>query len=159
SEAGWGFILGKLFPRGLMPLDFEEHRLHRRALSMGFKAGPMRSYLELLNTGMAVNLSNWPRGAEMRVYPAMKQLTLNVAAVSFLGVQLGPDTEPLVRALSAMIAAAVAPIRVSLPGTKMRKGVKARAYVVEYFKRQIPARREGGGDDLFSHLCRATYDD
>jgi cytochrome P450 len=159
SEAGWGFILGKLFPRGLMLLDFDEHRLHRRALSAGFKAGPMRSYLEVLNAGMAENLSNWPRGAEMRVYPAMKQLTLNLAGASFLGLQLGPQTEPLVRALSAMIAAAVAPIRVALPGTKMRGGVKARAHVAAYFKRQIPARRESGGDDLFSRLCRATYDD
>jgi cytochrome P450 len=41
----------------------------------------------------------------------------------------------------------------------MRAGVKARAYVIDYFKRQIPARRESGGGDLFSHLCRATYED
>ena len=159
SEHGWGFLLGKLFPRGLMLRDFDEHRLHRRALSVGFKAGPMRSYLEFLNTGIAASLSQWPRGSEMRVYPAMKQLTLDVAGVSFLGLQLGPDTKKLTRALSAMIAATVAPVRVALPGTKMGKGVKARSYVIEYFKRQIPARREGEGDDLFSHLCRATYED
>jgi cytochrome P450 len=159
SEAGWGFILGKLFPRGLMLLDFDEHRLHRRALSVGFKAGPMRSYLQVLNAGMEANLSKWPCGAEMRVYPAMKQLTLNLAGASFLGLQLGPETDRLIRALSAMIAAAVAPIRVTLPGTKMREGVRARAYVAGYFKRQIPARRVGGGNDLFSHLCRATYED
>ena len=42
---GWGRILGLLFPRGLMLLDFEEHRLHRRALSVAFKSGPMKSYL------------------------------------------------------------------------------------------------------------------
>ena len=29
STHGWGQILGLLFPRGLMLLDFEEHRLHR----------------------------------------------------------------------------------------------------------------------------------
>jgi cytochrome P450 len=29
----------------LMLLDFEEHRLHRRALSVAFKSGPMKSYL------------------------------------------------------------------------------------------------------------------
>ena len=45
STHGWGRILGLLFPRGLMLLDFEEHRLHRRALSVAFKSGPMKSYL------------------------------------------------------------------------------------------------------------------
>ena len=34
SSHGWGSILGLLFPRGLMLLDFDEHRLHRRALSV-----------------------------------------------------------------------------------------------------------------------------
>jgi hypothetical protein len=31
SAGGWGPILHRLFPRGLMLLDFEEHRQHRRA--------------------------------------------------------------------------------------------------------------------------------
>ena len=45
SALGWGIVLDKLFPRGLMLLDFDEHRLHRRVLSVAFKADPMRSYL------------------------------------------------------------------------------------------------------------------
>jgi len=49
SSLGWGRILGLLFPRGLMLLDFEEHRLHRRALSVAFKSGPMKSYLTELD--------------------------------------------------------------------------------------------------------------
>ena len=39
------------------------------------------------------------------------------------------------------------------------RGVKSCAFIIDYFKRQIPLRREGGGDDLFSHLRRATYED
>jgi cytochrome P450 len=31
--------------------------------------------------------------------------------------------------------------------------------IVDYFNRQIPLRRERGGDDLFSQLCRATWED
>ena len=49
STHGWGRILGLLFPRGLMLLDFDEHRLHRRALSVAFKSGPMKSYLAELD--------------------------------------------------------------------------------------------------------------
>ena len=45
STHGWDQVLGLLFPRGLMLLDFDEHRLHRKALSVAFKSGPMKSYL------------------------------------------------------------------------------------------------------------------
>src|SRR5262249_27228328 len=84
SAHGWGMILERLFPRGLMLLDFDEHRLHRRALSVAFKAGAMRSYLAQLNAGIAERIAAWPRGTEMRFYPAIKQLTLDLAATSFL---------------------------------------------------------------------------
>src|SRR6185295_12493824 len=40
-----------------------------------------------------------------------------------------------------------------------RRGVKGRERIVAYFTRQIPLRRERGGEDLFSQLCRATDDD
>src|ERR1700689_2557524 len=52
STHGWENVLGRLFPRGLMLLDFDEHRLHRRALSVAFKAGPMKSYLAKFDTGI-----------------------------------------------------------------------------------------------------------
>ena len=41
----------------------------------------------------------------------------------------------------------------------MARGVKGRQRIVAYFSQQIPIRREKGGDDLFSQLCRATHDD
>ena len=37
SEQGWGPILDKLFPRGLMLMDFDHHRADRKALSIAFK--------------------------------------------------------------------------------------------------------------------------
>src|SRR5580692_1526365 len=59
STHGWGRILGLLFPRGLMLLDFDEHRLHRRALSVAFKSGPMKSYLAALDCGIARRVAQW----------------------------------------------------------------------------------------------------
>ncbi len=159
SRLGWGPLLGTLFPRGLMLLDFDEHRLHRRALSVAFKAEPMKSYLEKLNTGLASHIARWPRGREIVIYPLIKQLTLDLAATSFLGTKLGSEAETIKQAFIAMVAATIAIVRSPLPGTKMRKGMEGRAIVIDYFKRQIPIRREAGGDDLFSQLCRATYED
>jgi cytochrome P450 len=159
SEQGWGTILGRLFPRGLMLLDFEEHRLHRRALSVAFKSGPMQSYLAELNTGIARGLDRWPRGRAFKFYPAVKQLTLDLAATSFLGAEIGPEFDAVKRAFIAMVAASIAVVRAPLPGTQMWRGVRGRTLIVDYFNRQIPLRRERGGEDLFSQLCRATWDD
>ncbi len=59
STHGWETILGRLFPRGLMLLDFDEHRLHRRALSVAFKSGPMKSYLAALDAGIGERVAQW----------------------------------------------------------------------------------------------------
>jgi cytochrome P450 len=159
SALGWEVLLGRVFPRGLMLLDFEEHRLHRRALSVAFKSGPMQSYLSQLNAGIANGLALWPVGRDFKFYPAIKQLTLDLAATSFFGEDLGPQFEAVKRAFMAMVAASIAVVRIPLPGTQMRRGVRGRTLVVEYFNRQIPLRRERGGSDLFSQLCRATWED
>ena len=159
SALGWGFVLGRVFPRGLMLLDFEEHRLHRRALSVAFKSGPMQSYLSQLNAGIAKGLTQWPRGGQFQFYPAIKRMTLELAATSFLGAEIGPELEMVKRAFVAMVAASIAIIRKPLPGTQLSRGMRGRAFIVEYFNRQIPVRRDRGGEDLFSQLCRATWDD
>ena len=159
SALGWGIVLDKLFPRGLMLLDFDEHRVHRRVLSVAFKADPMRSYLAGLNAGIAKGLAQWPRRRGFKFYPEIKQLTLDLAATSFLGGELGPELEAVKRAFIAMVAASISVIRAPLPGTRFSRGVRGRALLADYFNRQIPLRRERGGDDLFSQLCRATWED
>jgi cytochrome P450 len=160
STHGWGRILGLLFPRGLMLLDFDEHRLHRRALSVAFKSGPMKSYLAELDKGIAARVAQWKtKPGEMPFYPAMKQLTLDLAATSFLGAEIGPEVDEITRAFVDMVAASVAVIRKPLPGTQMARGVKGRKRIVGYFSEQIPIRRARGGGDLFSQLCQATHED
>lgn len=161
SSLGWGRILDLLFPRGLMLLDFDEHRLHRRALSVAFKSGPMKSYLAGLDAGIAARVRQWKaQPGPMLLYPAMKQLTLDLAATSFLGADLGPEVDEITNAFVDMVAASISVIRTPLPGTKMARGVRGRKRIVAYFSEQIPIRRaRGGGEDLFSQLCHATHED
>jgi cytochrome P450 len=159
SAEGWAPFLGRLFPRGLMLMDFDEHRLHRRALSVAFKAAPLKSYLAALDAGIAARLAEWRQSGDVRFYPAIKQLTLDLAATSFLGEALGPEVAALKRAFIDTVAASVAVIRRPLPGTAMRRGVDGRRFIVDYFSRQAPLRRERGGDDIFSQLCRTTHED
>ncbi len=160
SAEGWNPLLDRLFPRGLMLLDFDEHRLHRKALSSAFKIGPMKAYLSRLNDGIASAVAGWrAKGGDMLFYPAIKQLTLELAATSFFGRDLGADMEPLKRAFVDMVKAIVAVVGSPLPGTLMARGVKGRAFMVDYLTREIEARRASDGDDLFTELCKASMED
>lgn len=159
SEQGWGPILDQLFPRGLMLMDFDHHRMDRRALSIAFKPGPMRHYSGALNRGIARRMDEWGAG-EMLFYPAIKKLTLDLAADSFIGIPWGPEADRINRAFVDMVQASVAPVRKPLPFTQMKKGVDGRAYLVDYFTRETHRRRaEGGGQDMFSQFATAEYDD
>ena len=159
SEQGWGPILDQLFPRGLMLMDFDHHRVDRRALSIAFKPGPMRHYAGSLNAGIAREVADWG-GKPMRFYPAIKQLTLDLAAESFIGIPFGPEADRINQAFVDMVQASVAPVRSPLPFTMMRKGVKGRAFLVDYFTRETERRRaEGGGQDMFSQFATATRED
>jgi cytochrome P450 len=160
AQFGWNRFLDRVFPRGLLTLDFEEHRLQRRALAVAFKAGPLRAYLATLNAGIAAAAARWRAApGPMVLYPEMKRLTLDLAARSFLGADIGPETEGIRAAFVDMVAATVAPIRRPLPATQMRRGVQGRARIVEFLARQVPVRRKSGGDDLFTQLCHATTED
>ncbi|MBX9795394.1 cytochrome P450 [Sphingomonas sp.] len=154
SEQGWGPVLNLLFPRGLMLMDFEQHRADRRTLSVAFKPEPMRHYAEQLNRGIAREVAGWAN-RPMRFYDAIKELTLDLAAESFLGMDLGPEAKRINQAFVDEVQASIAPVRFPLPGTQMARGTRARAYLLDFFNREIPVRRAGQGQDFFSHFCRA----
>ncbi len=159
SEQGWGPMLERLFPRGLMLLDFDKHRADRRALSIAFKPAPMRHYMDALNRGIAARVSAWGVGP-MRFYPAIKELSLDLAAESFLGLPWGPESAKINRAFVDTVAASVTPIRRALPFTAMKRGVDGRAFLAGYFTREIAKRRsgEGVGQDMFSQFATAAGD-
>jgi len=158
SEQGWGPVLDQLFPRGLMLIDFDHHRIDRRALSIAFKPGPMRHYMGSLNSGIAREVENW--AGPMQFQPAIKQLTLDLAADSFLGIPWGPEADKINQAFVDMVQASVAPVRTPLPFTKMKRGVDGRAYMVEFLTAEVHRRRkEGGGQDMFSQFANATRED
>jgi len=158
SEQGWGPMLNLFFPRGLMLMDFEKHRVHRRTLSVAFKPEPMKRYAEALNEGIAARIAAW-RGTRFAFYDAIKQLTLDLAATSFLGLPWGPESAKINKAFVDMVQGTVGVIRKPLPGTALARGVAGRKFLLDYFGREVPGRRAGAGEDMFSQICRSTHED
>src|SRR3546814_9554928 len=119
----------------------------------------MRHYAGALNRGIAQAVADWS-GAEMKFYPAIKKLTLNLAADSFIGIPWGPEADRINQAFVDMVQASVAPVRSPLPFTAMKRGVDGRAILVDFFTRETQVRREqGGGQDMFSQFATATRED
>jgi cytochrome P450 len=158
SEQGWGPVLNLLFPRGLMLMDFEQHRVHRKTLSVAFKPEPMKLYANALNDGIKERVAQW-QGKSFQFYPAIKALTLDLAATSFLGIPWGPEADKINKAFVDMVQASIGIVRVPLPGTKMGRGVAGRKFLIEYFGPEVARRRAGDAQDMFSQICRATNDD
>ena len=155
SEKGWAPYIGRLFPRGLMLMDFDEHKAHRHIMAAAFKTGPMKGYLERLNDDMPARIEEWGKEGHFEFYPAIKKLSLDMATTVFLGLKPGKDSQGVNEALTDMVTAAMGIVRVPVPGTLMHKGVKARKFMVAFLDKLIPERRESDGTDIFTRLCQA----
>lgn len=159
SEQGWGPILNLLFPRGLMLMDFDHHRVDRRALQAAFKPESMKAYADTLNEGAKERVAAWA-GRDILFYPEIKQLTLELAATAFLGIPFGPDAQKVNQAFVDMVQASVGVVRRPLPFTQMGRGVKGRQFLIDYFSPMIAERRRNENrQDMFSQFCRAERED
>jgi len=162
NAGGWGYLIGPFFDRGLMLLDFEEHHHHRRILQEAFTRPRIADYTSTLGPAIAAGLDGWSTSEDFRAYPALKDLTLDLATQIFMGGADVADSDELARVNQAFIdcvQAGLGFIRVPLPGTRWRRGLRGRRVLEEFFRRHIPARRASTGTDLFSALCHIETDD
>jgi len=159
SEKGWWPYIGKLFPRGLMLLDFAEHRAHRHIMAAAFKTEPMKGYLERLNDAMPERIKAWGEKGHFEFYPAIKELSLDMATTVFLGLEPGEESRRVNKALTDMVAASMGIVRVPIPGTMMARGISGRRFMIDFLQGLIPQRRESDLTDIFTQLCKARDDE
>lgn len=159
NKEGWEYFIGPFFDRGVMLMDFEEHRHHRRILQQAFKRDRLVSYLGAMNPAIERGLAGWRMGDGFELYPAAKQLTLDIATEVFVGEKLGAEADRLNEAFIDVVVGGQAIVRADLPGGKWHRGLESRRLLEDYFRSRIPAKRAGDGEDLFSVLCRAESED
>ena len=158
DASGWGYLIGPFFHRGLMLLDGREHHQHRRIMQEAFTAQRLAGYLEPINETIAAGLATWSEG-RTRFYPAVKQLTLDVATSTFMGARFGAEADALNRAFVDCVRAGTALIRVPVPRLRWARGLSGRNTLEEYLRPRVPAARAGDGADLFAALCHARGED
>jgi cytochrome P450 len=161
NAEGWGYFIGPFFDRGVMLMDFEEHRHHRRIMQQAFKHERLVAYLEKVNETIARVIPTWraDSGGEFRLYSAAKQLTLDVATEVFVGEDMGAESERINRAFIDTVFGGQAIIRADVRGGRWHRGLESRRVLQDYFRSRIPQKRAHQGDDLFSVLCHAESED
>jgi cytochrome P450 len=159
STRGWQPVIGPFFHRGIMLLDFEEHRDHRRIMQQAFTRSALDGYLALTSAGIAETLERWRPGERFPMYPSVKHLLLQQAAEVFVGTELGPEADRLAHDFHDTVRGGQAVIRADVPGGTWARGLRARERLESYFHDKIRDRRRGDGTDLFSMLCRSESDD
>lgn len=159
SRPAWNLSLKKLFPNGLMLRDGSEHRLHRRLMSAPFKASALTLYVEQMNPEIAATVARWGKSSQLNFYPAIKQLTLNLAAKIFLGETLSNDANNINKAFVELVEASLVLIQYPILGNKYQRGLAGRALLENYFRQRIDNKRDSRDTDMFAEITRAESED
>ena len=158
AKQGWERVLAELFPRGLMLRDAEDHRWHRRLMLPAFRKEALARYLDAMNPRIEAAIAQWGKqGAQgdLKFYPAIKRLTLAIAADVFLGTQLDAEIDQISADFTDLVAASVAIVRLPVVGRTYARGVQARARLADFIRERIAQRRASDANDLFTQLCHA----
>ncbi|MFW0785858.1 cytochrome P450 [Gordonia sp. CPCC 206044] len=159
SERGWEPVIGPFFHRGIMLLDFEEHMQHRRILQQAFTRPRLLAYLDLMTPIISRTLSEWEVGQGFPMYTQTKDMLLKLASEVFVGMTLGDEADRLEKAFEAAVRGGQGLIRADIKFGTWSRGLRGRETLQKYFRSEIPSRRAGDGDDLFSVLCHSESED
>lgn len=158
ENARWSYFIGPFFNRGLMLLDFDEHRLHRRIMNAAFSQDALLGYFDRMQTSIDAELGGWEAGPCL-LFKRLKSMTLNIGSEVFVGRKPGDDVDAINDAFLDTVQAATGLIRTAVPGTRWNAGLKGRKLLQRHFERAVPAKRANPGPDLFSRLCEARTED
>jgi cytochrome P450 len=153
---GWDYFIGPFFRRGIMLLDFDEHLGHRRIMQGAFTAEALGGYLDSMGPAVAAGLAAWPADGPVRLYPAFKRLTLDLATRTFMGGELGPGADRVDRAFTDTVRAGTAYVRFPVPGLRWSRGLRGRRVLEDLLRPRVATAPSGS---LFGALRDATDPD
>ena len=158
----WSRLVGPFFHGGLMLIDFDEHKRHRRILQQAFTRPRLQAYTERLHPAIEKGVAHWDAGEAFPSYWKLKQLTLDIAADLFMGgaADTGPaEMERVNKAFIACVQAATGIVRGNVPFTRWGRAYRGRKVLEDFLRHYLPARRAEQTDDIFSVLCHIEDED
>jgi cytochrome P450 len=152
----WTQIMGRIFTNGLLLRDGADHKHHRKIMHEAFTRPALRDYAQRMNPTIARGLRQLGASdGPIPVFGVYKQLTLELAASIFVGMDLGPTTRPMNVAFENMVAASMSRIRLPWIGREFQRGLRGRRFMLDLLGGMLEKKHGDAGADMFSRLCRA----
>jgi cytochrome P450 len=164
SQRAWDPVIGPFFDRGLMLLDFDEHLYHRRIMQEAFTRTRLAGYVEHIDAvASRVVANDWVADdPKFLFHPAVKELTLDIASMVFMGHEPGTDDDLVTKVNNAFFVttrAGNAIIRKPVRPFTWWRGLQARKLLENYFEERVKERRGKEGTDLLTVLCDTEDED
>lgn len=135
-------------------LDFEPHREARRLLQPAFTPTASAGYLEIFLPMVEAQVDEWCARGRIAFKPEVRRLLAASSSRMFLGAER--DGSLLDEALRDLWGAPLALAKNRLVSRTWRRACAGYRRLFDALVAQVPARRAGGGADLFSQLCLAS---
>ena len=158
SKHGWEFSIGPTFENGLMLRDFDDHKYHRSLLQNSFRRDALDKYIHIIQPRIDSWIEEVKQKREFYLYKSIKQLMFNVAVELFFDEVDDTKLNHLNQLFINSIKPATTIVRSPYPMTRMKKGLKARAELLEYFQEKSD-KIDLSKETLFADLVKTNNEE
>ena len=155
SKHGWEFSIGPTFETGLMLRDFDDHKYHRGLLQESFRRDALENYLEIIQPRIDHWIEKIKKEESFNLHENIKQLMFNIAVELFFDEVDESRLVELNKLFTDSIESATSVVRAPLPFTNLRKGLKARKELLDYFESKAQ-KVDTKQKTLFSELVKTN---
>ena len=158
STHGWEFSIGPTFENGLMLRDFDDHKYHRSLLQNSFRRDALDKYIHIIQPRIDSWIEEVKQKREFYLYKSIKQLMFNVAVELFFDEVDDTKLNHLNQLFINSIKPATTIVRSPYPMTRMKKGLKARVELLEYFQEKSD-KIDLSKETLFADLVKTNNEE
>lgn len=158
SKHGWEFSIGPTFENGLMLRDFDDHKYHRSLLQTSFRRDALDKYINIIQPRIDSWIEEVKQKKEFYLYKSIKQLMFNVAVELFFDEVDDTKLNHLNQLFINSIKPATTIVRSPYPMTRMKKGLKARVELLEYFQEKSD-KIDLSKETLFADLVKTNNEE
>ena len=158
SKHGWEFSIGPTFENGLMLRDFDDHKYHRSLLQNSFGRDALDKYIHIIQPRIDSWIEEVKQNREFYLYKSIKQLMFNVAVELFFDEVDDTKLNHLNQLFINSIKPATTIVRSPYPMTRMKKGLKARVELLEYFQEKSD-KIDLSKETLFADLVKTNNEE
>ena len=158
SKHGWEFSIGPTFENGLMLRDFDDHKYHRSLLQTSFRRDALDKYIHIIQPRIDSWIEEVKQKREFYLYKSIKQLMFNVAVELFFDEVDDTKLNHLNQLFINSIKPATTIVRSPYPMTRMKKGLKARVELLEYFQEKSD-KIDLSKETLFADLVKTNNEE